>query len=145
MKKLATAILGVLLVTGSVCAASKFLLPTQGGVGIYKNEVTKVNEAALVTVGTADKLTVLSTGKDKYQVKTADGTKGWVEKRLVTDASGKSFAFDDADVIGYLDNPTPIYIIDADNKDQTPITLDRSFADALKQNADRESIERQAK
>ena len=57
----------------------------------------------------------------------------------------KKFMFDDAEVIGYLDNPTPVYIIDADNKDATPIKLDRSFADALRQDVDRETVERQVK
>jgi hypothetical protein len=53
--------------------------------------------------------------------------------------------FDDAEVIGYLDNPTPVYIIDADNPNADPIKLDRSFADALRENVDRETIERQTK
>ena len=79
-------------------------------------------------------------------MQTASGETGWIEKRLVvTTSKSKTFVFDDAEVIGYLDNPTPVYIIDADNPNADPIKLDRSFADALRENVDKETVERQVK
>lgn len=123
----------------------KFVQPKKNNVGIYQNETRSINEAAIVTVGLNDRLKVVKTSRNNYQVKTDDGTTGWIEKRLVAAASGKSFLFNDAEVIGYLDNPTPVYIIDADSKDATPIKLDRSFAEALRENVDRETVERQKK
>ncbi len=87
---------------------------------------------------------VLSSSGDKYKVD-VNGTVGWVEKRLTARSSGKQYTFDDAEVTGYLDNPTPIYIVDAENQDKTPVQLDRSFAEALKQNVDMETIKRHAK
>lgn len=123
----------------------KFVQPKKNNVGIYKNETRSVNEPAIVTVGLNDRLKVVKTSRSHYKVKTNDGQTGWIEKRLVAAASGKSFLFDDAEVIGYLDNPTPVYIIDADSKDATPIKLDRSFAEALRENIDRETVERQKK
>jgi hypothetical protein len=53
--------------------------------------------------------------------------------------------FEGADVIGYLDNPTPVFIMDIDDPNADPITLDRSFKDALKVNVDRETMERVAR
>ena len=123
----------------------KFVQPKKNNVGIYQNETRSINETAIVTVGLNDRLKVVKTSRNNYKVKTDDGTTGWIEKRLVAAASGKSFLFDDAEVIGYLDNPTPVYIIDADSKDATPIKLDRSFAEALRENVDRETVERQKK
>jgi len=122
----------------------KFVQP-KSNASIYKNETRAVNETSIAQVGVNERLKVLKTKRNHYQVKTADGTVGWIEKRLVASAHGKSFLFDDAEVIGYLDNPTPVYIIDADSKDATPIKLDRSFAEALRENVDREGIERQGK
>jgi hypothetical protein len=133
------------LSTGVFAQQAKFVQPTKNGVGLYQNEVRKLNEDAKMTVGIEDRLQVMSAGSNHYKVKTATGDVGWVEKRLVAATSGKKFMFDDAEVIGYLDNPTPVYIIDADNKDAQPIKLDRSFADALRQNVDRETVERQSK
>jgi hypothetical protein len=100
----------------------------------------------MATVGQSDRLTVIGKGKQTWKVKTPSGEVGWVEQRLVAIVGkSKTFVFDDAEVIGYLDNPTPVYIIDADNPNSDPIKLDRSFADALRENVDRETVERQVK
>jgi hypothetical protein len=127
-------------------AADKFVQPIRDGIGIYKNEIRDINEKPIVNVGTKDKLLVLAIGKLYYQVQAPTGETGWVEKRLVgTSLKSATFVFDDAQVVGYLDNPTPVYIIDADNPNADPIKLDRSFADALRDNVDRETIERMAR
>ncbi len=133
----------VVLFLASTLHAQKFVQPKKNNVGLYKNEKRQVNENAIKSVGVDDRLQVLRTKRNHLQVKTMDGTVAWIEKRLVATASGKSFLFDDAEVIGYLDSPTPVYIIDADSKDATPIKLDRSFAEALRENVDRETVERQ--
>lgn len=59
-----------------------------------------------------------------------------------TKITGKRYQFEDAEVLGYLDNPTPVYIIDSDNINGDPIKLDRSFAEEIKENVDRETLER---
>jgi hypothetical protein len=126
--------------------SKKYVTPTKEDVGVFKNEVRELYEKPAFMVGSNDRLLVLETGKQSYKVQKNDGGTGWVEKRLVvTTGKSKSFVFDDAEVIGYLDNPTPVYIIDADNPNADPIKLDRSFADALRENVDRETIERQTK
>jgi hypothetical protein len=127
-------------------AAEKFVTPTKDGTGIYKNQTREVYEEPILKVGTTDRLTVLAKKGRNYQVKTPDGQVGWIEDRLVV-ATGKSktFVFDNADVIGYLDNPTPVYIIDTDDPNADPINLDRSFKDALRENVDKETVERQIK
>ncbi len=131
------------LATSSIFAQAKFVQPKKSNVGLYANEKRGVNENSIKSLGVEDRLKVLKTKRNHYHVQLADGTRGWVEKRLCASASGKSFMFDDAEVIGYLDSPTPVYIIDADSKDATPIKLDRSFAEALRENVDRETVERQ--
>jgi hypothetical protein len=146
--RLTAAVITCLFLVTSIAFAQggvKFVQPTKANVGIYENEVRKPYEKAMLTVGVDDRLQVIKTTRGHYQVKAPNGKKGWVEKRLVASTSGKQFLFDDAEVIGYLDNPTPVYIIDADAKDATPIKLDRSFAEALRENVDRETVERQTK
>lgn len=137
------ALILIMMFSFSAFSAAKFVQPKKNGVGIYKNETRGVNESAMETVGIDARLKVLKEKKNHYQVKAPSGDIGYVEKYLVAQASGKAFTFDDAEVMGYLDNPTPVYIIDADSKDATPIQLDRSFAEALRQNVDRETVERQ--
>ena len=75
-----------------------------------------------------------------------DGVAGWVEKKLmVVIGSKNSYSFENAEVMGYIDNPTPVYIIDADDPNANRIAIDRSFKDALGDNVDKMTLEREAK
>ncbi len=145
--RLSVLFVGLVFVLGSSVAAQKadkYVSPKKDGVGIYKNEVRKLYEEPVAKVGTEARLLVLKEGRNSYQVE-FEGDKGWVDKQnVVSVGKSKTFVFDNADVIGYLDNPTPVYIIDADDPNANPITLDRSFKDALRENVDRETVERMA-
>ena len=57
----------------------------------------------------------------------------------------KSFRFDSTDVHGYLDNPTLTCILDSDDPSAEPIHLERSFKDALCENLDKETVDRQSR
>ncbi len=139
-------LMSLIVVIASVSIfAQKYVTPKEE-TGLYPNETRQVYEEPIQKVGPNDRLTIVATKNRHYKVKTASGQEGWIEKRLVA-ATGKSktFVFDNAEVIGYLDNPTPVYIIDTDDPNADPISLDRSFKDALRENVDKETIERQVK
>ena len=138
----------ILMVVIAVAAQDKqkYVQAKQGNVGVYKNQTRQMYEEPVFKVSTTDRLQVLGSKGDFYQVKSADGQTGWVEKRLViTIGKSKTFVFDNAEVMGYLDAPTPVYIIDSDDPNAERIYLDRSFKDALRDNVDKETIERQVK
>jgi hypothetical protein len=70
-----------------------------------------------------------------------------VKKEEVTKASAKSgvsksILFDAAEVQDYIDVKSPVSILDINEAEADPITLNRSFRDALRENIDRESMER---
>ncbi len=125
--------------------AKKYVQAKQNDVGVYKNQIREVYEQPIFKVGTDDRLLILESKGDHYKVQNAEGQVGWVEKRLVV-AIGKSktFIFDNAEVLGYLDAPTPVYILDSDDPNAERIYLDRSFKDALRDNVDKETVERQS-
>ncbi|MBD3421016.1 MAG: hypothetical protein GF398_12925 [Chitinivibrionales bacterium] len=135
-----------LFAASSLGQSAKWVQPTKNDVGVYKNQKRELYEQPIMKVGTNARMQVLKSTRNHYRVK-VNGETGWVEKRMVAAAakSSKTYLFEDAEVIGYLDNPTPVYIIDADDQDKDPIKLDRSFAEALRENVDRETVERQAK
>ena len=123
----------------------KYVKPVQNNVGIYKDKTHGATDQPLFTVGTEDRLILIKTEGDYDRVENVDGVSGWVDKKLVVAMGVKNtFSFENTDVLGYIDNPTPVYIIDADDPNAEKITLDRSFKDALRDNVDKLTIEREA-
>ncbi len=125
-------------------ATQKFVKPIANNVGVYKDKTHESTDQPLFTIGTDDRLLIVETKGDVYKVQNATGT-GWVEKKLVTVLGAKTFSFENTDVLGYLDNPTPVYIIDVDDPNAEKITLDRSFKDALRDNVDKFTLEREVR
>ena len=126
----------------------KYMVPTKEDLGVYKNEIHELYDKPVFTVGPEDRLLIIFESRHYYKVQTTDNKSGWVEKQFLVPAvkvRAKPLVFEDAQVIGYLDNPVLLYIIDANNVNADPIKLDRSFKYELHQNTDMETIERQAK
>ncbi len=143
MRLAKTIVMSILLLSSFAAAAKNFyVLPNKSGVPVYKNEVREMNEAALETVGKNDRLKVVETSRNSYKVKTDKGNYGWIEKRFASKTKGSVETFEDVEVQGYLDNPTPLFITDMDQSESAPVDIDRSFKDALKRNADKETISR---
>jgi hypothetical protein len=126
-------------------ANKKYVQAKESVVGVYKNQIRQVYEEPIFKVGPDDRLMVIDSKGDSYKVQNPEGQQGWIEKRLVIQlGKSKTFTFESAEVIGYLDNPTPVYILDSDDPNAERIYLDRSFKDALRDNTDKETVERQA-
>jgi len=118
-----------------------------GNTKIYEKEVREAYESPLVSVGANDVLTIMEVKKNHFKVRTDSGIEGFVQKGDVVKAAkssnvSKSYTYEGAQVDAYLTNPTPVYIIDTDDPNDAPITLDRSFKESLKQNVDKETMER---
>ena len=56
------------------------------------------------------------------------------------DVPDTSYLFKSVEIVGYQDNPTPFYILDANGGENMIVELNRSFSDALKHNVDKEQI-----
>lgn len=134
----------ILIVMLSFTYAQKtfFVVPTKDNVQVYANKVREMNEKAIEAVGKSDRLKVIESSGKLYKVRTDSGNIGWIEKRYASKTQGTVETFEDVEVQGYLDNPTPLYITDMDQGESAPVDIDRSFKDALKRNADKDMISR---
>ena len=128
---------------GAAAQKSRIVIPVRDNVGIYRNETRKTFESPLFSVGTNDRLQVITSGKRVSRVVDGSNREGWIENRLCVTAPGnRLIMFDPATVENYMDVKTTILIVDGLPPDEQHITLKRSFKDALSENVDRETISR---
>jgi hypothetical protein len=120
----------------------KYVIAAKDSIPVFKNENHAANETPLFIIGRQDRPLIIATGGKSYEIQKNDVT-GWVDKEAVSVSSAKTMVFDTANVLGYLDNPTTLYILDANNPNGQSIKLERSFAYEILENVDRETVERQ--
>jgi hypothetical protein len=113
-----------------------------GGAAVYKSEQ---DDDKTVDLNTGDEITLLKQGKSRSLVKTSQSIKGWVENgsiERVKITSGGSHNLKDVEVVGWLDNPSAVYILDNTNPDLNALPLDRNFMNEIVEKKDREEVER---
>lgn len=144
MYKVIVALIFIASITNFVLGDNeKYAIANQDTVAVFKNENHLAGEAPLFTFGRQDRPLIIAAGSKTYEIQ-KNNLVGWVDKELVAVSFGKTMVFDTANVMGYLDNPPAIYIIDANNPAAQPIKLERSFAIEIQENVDRETVEREA-
>ena len=107
-----------------VTAGISQLVPKKRGTKIYVNEIHEAYESPFATVGPNDVLQILEITKKHYKVSNTSGEIGYVLKSELKSVSAsarararasKSMMFEAAEVMGYLDNPSPSYIVDIED------------------------------
>lgn len=148
MKKIAT-FLVLVLATWGVAAKGKTETSVvtrikSGGATVYKTEQGEESDK-LVDLGTGDEITILKQGKARSMIKTSQSIKGWVDNSTVEKVkitSGGSHNLKDVEVVGWLDNPSAVYILDNTNPDLNALPIDRNFNNEIVEKKDREEVER---
>lgn len=127
----------------SVSHQERYVIPIKNDVAIFAHNPINAGEQPVFVAGTGDWLMVLESTGDMYKVSDMKGNIGWIGKISVKQAaSNETLTFGDATVLAYLDNPTPVYILDATNPLDKSIMPDRSFSAEIRENVDRMTIER---
>ncbi len=115
-----------------------------GGAAIFKAEASEESEKiADLTAG--DEITVLKQSKARSMVKTSGSIKGWVDNgqiERVKISSGGTHNLKNVEVVGWLDNPSAVYILDNTNPDLNALPIDRNFNSEIVEKKDREEVER---
>lgn len=138
----------LLIVTGALAASKTSMTEVTrikgGSTGLYKTELADEGDK-IADVGGGDEVTLLKQGKARSMIKTAGNVKGWVDNgslEKVKVSSGGSHSLKDVEVVGWLDNPSAVYILDNTNPDVNALPIDRSFASEINEKKDREEVER---
>ncbi len=121
----------------------KYVVPIQNNVPAFLNNPKISAEEPVFTVSENDWLLVMDAKGEMLKVSDLKGNIGWIDKASVKQSRvAKSMSFEDATIFAYLDNPTPVYILDATNPFDKSIVFDRSFSKEIAENVDFETIER---
>jgi hypothetical protein len=125
---------------------SHYAIPLQKDVAAYRNEVRKLYETPVFHADKESRLLVREKGENVVLVQNADGITGWIERSLVKIVRENAvFSYDPASVESRLDDPFQQWVIVGPDYVANPISLDRSFAEALRENVDREIFVRQTR
>jgi len=132
------------LATWAVSATKSFQVTRikSSGTAVYKSELA---DDKIVELSADDEVTLIKEGKSRSMIKTSGSVKGWVDNgslKRVQVASGGTHNLKDVEVVGWLDNPSAVYILDNTNPDVSALPLDRSFAGEIVEKKDREEVER---
>ena len=115
-----------------------------GGAALFKAELSdEADKVADLSAGSEVQL--LKEGKGRSLIKSSGSVKGWVENgalERVKIISGGTHNLKDVEVVGWLDNPSAVYILDNSNPDVNALPLDRSFTSEIVEKKDREEVER---
>jgi len=145
MKKV-LAVCMLLLITVAFAATSTVEVTRIKGSNtpIYKSELADAGEK-MMDLGGGEEVTLLKKSKARSLIKTSGNVKGWVDNsslERVKVSSGGSHNLKDVEVVGWLDNPSAVYILDNTNPDVNALPIDRSFASEIVEKKDREEVER---
>ena len=136
----------VLFVALSLMVAAAFAAPNKVKSKLGDIDLTKEKGGGSVvcTAGFNDELTIVKDGDTEDLVKGNCG-QGWVAKskvEYVAQAAGdKSMKLEGVDVVGWLDNPSAVFVLENDDIDFDGVNIDRDFKEYLQHTMDREQME----
>lgn len=132
---------GILVLLALVAVSTaKSVKSKRGPLSIFKGEGSSdvVCEAPF-----SEELSVLKQSGTRVLVK--GSCQGWVEKsaiEYIAKAAGdKGMNLDEVDIVGWLDNPSAVFVLDDASEDVDGVNLDRNFSEYLTHTLDRERIE----
>ncbi|MFA6622608.1 MAG: hypothetical protein WCS54_00715 [Fibrobacteraceae bacterium] len=139
MKKIMFCVIALTAV--AVLAAPGKVKSKRGDVDLTKD---KDGGSVVCSASFNDEMKILKDGDDAVLVKASCG-QGWVAKskvEYVAQAAGdKSLKLEGVDVVGWLDNPSAVFVLDQDAADFDGVNIDRDFKEYLQHTMDRETME----
>lgn len=134
-------VIALVLMVGVSFGAGKKVKSKLGDIDLTKE---KDGGAVVCTAGFNDELTIVKDGETEVLVKGNCG-QGWVPKSKIEYvaqlAGDKSMKLEGVDVVGWLDNPSAVFVLENDDLDFDGVNIDRDFKEYLQHTMDREQTE----
>lgn len=135
------ALVVILALFVSMTFAQKQVKSKQGSIDLTSK---KGGGDVVCTADFNDVMSLLKKDGNQALVKGSCG-QGWVSMDKVEykakEAGDKSMTLEGVDVVGWLDNPSAVFVLDQDAADFDGINIDRDFREYLRHTMDRERVE----
>ena len=138
----------VMVCSGDASDVPKKIVITNKKAKMFKNNVHEPGEKPLYVAEKGEWFEVVEHKSDVFSlylhVKNKFGIEGWIKKDLLDKPSEqtKKIIMNEAKILGYLENPQAVYILDISDPEFKPIKLVYSFKDVLITDIDREKFKR---
>ena len=109
---------------------------------IYRTKSGKTVKDSLLK---GQKAFLLQEGPNFSKIKTEKNVVGWVNNSQISytkSGKGDIYQLSNQDIVGWLDNPAALYILDEGNVGSDAVLLSRSFSHEFFEFIDREDMER---
>ncbi len=128
--------------------AFSFAAPASGKVKSKRGDIelskARGGSDMVCTAGFHDEMQLLQT-EDSWALVKASCGQGWVPmgdvERVQAAAGDKSMQLDQVDVLGWIDNPSAVFVLDNNMNDFAGVNIDRDFKEYLQHTMDREQME----
>ena len=113
----------------------------EGGAELYK---ASKSQDVVTEMRAGEELQLIKKGPTRSYVKTSGGVKGYVtNKRLekIEVGAQTEHSIGEQEVLGWLDNPSAVYILDNTGPDFSALPLEREFQEEIVEYRDRETVE----
>jgi hypothetical protein len=141
MKRIKCALFIALALTVSTSFAARNVKSKLGDIDLSS---AKDGGTTVCTAGFNDELTILKESDSKVLVKGHCG-QGWVDKSKVEyiakGPGDKSITLDEQILVGWIDNPSAVFVLEGNDIDFDGVNIDRDFKEYLTYTMDREETE----
>ena len=141
MKRIKFALFVALTLTVSASFASKVVKSKLGDIDLTSE---KDGGSVVCTAGFNDQFAILKESDTKVLVKGQCG-QGWVDKSKVEyiakGPGDKSIQLDEQILVGWIDNPSAVFVLEGNDIDFDGVNIDRDFKEYLTYTMDREKME----
>jgi len=144
MKRILVVALALVVVAFAAPTKSNKVKSKVGSIQVMK---TQDGTTAACTAEFSDELTVVKTDNGAVLVKlTKANCQGWVKfsevEYVAQEAGDKSMHLEGVDVVGWLDNPSAVFVLENDAADFGGVDINRDFREYLQNTEDREKLEK---
>jgi len=104
-----------------------FVVVTRDSLPVLKTPENSSPQKPIAYLVNGERLRLLGEKEGFYKVQLQDGTEGYSDKNFFKNEDGQNLYLNELKIMGFLDNPNPVYIFDMSDDNYKPIRMSKDF------------------